>query len=118
MDCSPNPSDIVIIQGNNFPPARWQCLASENPDVIFPLDGNIIKLQIIWPGGSLNASSDTPAIEVDLATSIISWNYTIAQSRTLPRGRLTSYELERWEGAIQQTIARGAVIVSPGDNPD
>ena len=118
--CLIDPADIPITQGNNYPPAMWQFLISENPDQIFDLSGSVFKLRVSWPGGvDINKSSDVdPDLTVDLTTSILSWNYGTATSRLLPLGRIARYELERWINATQQSLVTGRFVVSPGANPD
>jgi hypothetical protein len=118
--CIIDPADIGIVQGNNYPPAKWQFLVSENPDVLFDLTGTVFKLKVTWPGGApITKSSDLDAeLAVDLATSILTWNYSTAQSRSLPLGRIARYELERWIGGSQQSLIAGRFAVGPGANPD
>lgn len=116
--CVIGAGDMVIIRGNNFPPIKWQFLSSENPDVIFPLDGSVFKLTIVWQDQKIEATSGSADFTIDLATSILTWTYTVAQSRSLPLGNLARYELERWIDGTQQTMIQANVIVSEGDNPD
>lgn len=114
-----DPGDIAIVQGNNYPPAVWQFLSSENPDVLFPIAGSRFKLNITWPGGSLVRASDVnPELAIDTANSILTWNYSAAQSRSLPLGRLSRYEIEMWSGTIQQSVIAAYMIVDSGANPD
>lgn len=110
-----DPADIDIIRGNNYPPAMWQFLTSQDPDVIFPLTGSTMKLTVMWDGAE---EPLVPDIDVDLATSIVTWNYTTDDSRSLPLGRLARYEIERWIDDTQQTLIRGFFIASDGNNPD
>lgn len=118
-NCIVAAADMVIVQGNNFPPIKWQFLVSENPDVLFDLTGSVFKLTLVWPGTVLALSSDTAGeLVVDLPTSMLTWNYTATESRAMPAGRLGSYELERWIGGTQQSMISAAVIVSKGFNPD
>lgn len=106
-------ADIDIIRGNNYPPATWQFLQSFDPDILFPLSGSTFKLTIAWSGMVI-----TPPLAIDAATSTVQWNYSTDDSRGLPLGRQARYEIERWTGAIQQTLIRGHFVVSEGDNPD
>lgn len=118
--CDTEAAAITIVRGNNYPPVKWQFLISENPDVIFPLDGSIFKLRVTWPGDAIDVASDdaSSALVIDLALSIVSWNYTVDDSRSLPLGNLGRYALERWLGAAQQVLISGDVIGAGGDNPD
>lgn len=118
--CLVDPADIAIIRGNNYPPAMWQFLVSENPDVLFSLVGSVFKLTITWPGGAdiIKASDVNPELAIDFVNSVLAWNYTTAQSRSLPLGRIARYELERWIGGTQQSLVVGGVAVELGTNPD
>lgn len=115
-----NPADIEITRGNNFPPAKWQFLASEDPDVYFPLDGSTFKLEVTWPGAAaiIKTSPGDPELVIDLDVSTLTWNYSTAQSRSLPLGRIARYEIERWAGTTQQSLIVGYFIVDAGANPD
>lgn len=112
-------ADIGIIRGNNYPPIQWLFLQSENPDVLLPLAGSIMKLTLIWPGGSIAKTSGTdPELVIDTVGSVLTWNYSAAQSRSLPLGRVAQYEIERWLSGSQQTQETGFVVVEAGNNPD
>lgn len=114
-----DPADITITRGNNYPPAKWQFLESENPDVLFNLAGSVLKLRVDWPGGSLTRTTGIdPDLVIDLVNSMLTWNYSVAQSRLMPLGRVANYELERWISSTQQTLIDGYFIVEVGTNPD
>ena len=121
--CNSDEAAIYLKAGNNEPPILWQFLISEEPDVPMPIDpGTIFKLTISWPGGDpINHSSDAGdgilAI-FDPANSILAWNYTIGESRLIPKGSVARYELERWLGGSQRTFIGGPVVVSGGLNAD
>lgn len=120
MSCIVDPADIPITRGNNFPPVQWLFLASENPDVLFNLAGSVFKLRVYWPAQQINVASDTDplVLAIDLVTAIVQWNYSVADSRLLPAGRIARYELERWIGGTQQSVIAGFVAVEIGANPD
>lgn len=114
-----DPPDIAIIRGNNYPPAMWQFLISDNPDELSDLTGSVFKLEVTWPGGSILRSSDAnPELAVDLVNALLTWNYSTSQSRSLPLGRVPRYEIERWIGGAQQSLIVGYFIVDAGANPD
>lgn len=117
--CVLESGDLEIVQGNNYPPAQWQFLVSMDPDVLFDITGSVFKLTVTWPGGEIEKSSDIDDdLAVDLPTSMVVWNYSSDDSRSLPLGRIARYELERWIGLTQQTMIKAAVAVSTGYNPD
>lgn len=115
-----DPADIAITRGNNSPPARWQFLQSENPDVLADLTGSNFKLTASWPGGSIAKASDVNPTElsIDYLLSTLTWNYSTAQSRSLPLGRIARYEIEQWKGSGQQSLIAGYFVVDSGANPD
>lgn len=43
---------------------------------------------------------------------------TVAQSRLLPEGALTRYEIQRTSGGREEVILMGTLIGEGGDNPD
>jgi hypothetical protein len=43
---------------------------------------------------------------------------TVAQSRTIPEGPLTKYEVQRTVGTREEVILMGMLIGEGGDNPD
>jgi hypothetical protein len=43
---------------------------------------------------------------------------TVAQSRTIPEGALTFYELQRTVGTREEVIMMGKLIAEGGNNPD
>jgi hypothetical protein len=43
---------------------------------------------------------------------------TVAQSRTIPLGSMTVYEIQRTVSAREQVIMMGKLIAEGGDNPD
>lgn len=117
-NCSSS-ADIVMTRGNNHPPLMWQFLVEENPDVLFDLAGSVLKLRLIWPGASIARSSDSDAdLVIDYPNSTLAWFYTSAVSRSLPLGRLTQYEIERWIADTQRTLVRGSISAVQGNNPD
>lgn len=119
FSCSSDQADVEIIRGNNFPPVQWQLLISENPDVILPLDGSVFRLTVVTPTTTIVKSSDVdPELTIDLATSIVTWSYSTTESRLLPLGRLSRYELERLKDLTQQSVIAGYFAGKEGNNPD
>jgi hypothetical protein len=118
--CIVDAGDMAITQGNNYPPMIWQFLVSENPDILFDLTGSVFKLTCKWPGGTpiVKTSGVDPELVIDLPTSTLTWNYSTAQSRLFPLGRIGTYELERWMSGTQQSMVRAGISITAGDNPD
>jgi hypothetical protein len=118
--CIIDPGDMAIIQGNNYPPIIWQFLVSENPDVLFDLGGSTFKLMVTWPGGTpiVKTSGIDAELVIDPTNSTLTWNYSTAQSRLMPLGRIGSYELERWISGTQQSLVKAGLSVDAGNNPD
>jgi hypothetical protein len=118
----PDSGDIAIRQGNNFPPIRWQFLSSENPDVLFPIDGKSFQLTITWAGGTIEhgTSDAAPVLLIDTESSTVTWNYTVNESRQIPLGRIARYDLEArgLVGSTQSTWIAARVVVEEGINTD
>lgn len=114
------PDDVLIFAGNDYPPARWQFLASEDPDVPFPIEGSDFYLTIVWGNQSINLNTiqNSADLVIDPSISMLTWHYTIEQSRLLPKGRIARYELERRIMDTQQDWIAGRIVVDLGDNAD
>lgn len=107
--------DISIWLGNNTPRVTWKW-----PDG-FDLTDSKFKLFLWDRTGSLilEVDSDTnPELSINTANGEVYWEYTIDQSRLIPKGGLTRYELERRWDIYEKTVAYGTVTGKGGDNTD
>ena len=60
----------------------------------------------------------TLSTDEDVADSRATIQMSIAQSRTIPEGPLTRYEIQRTTGSNEEVFLMGLLIGEGGDNPD
>jgi hypothetical protein len=60
----------------------------------------------------------TLATDETIADAKATVQLTVAQSRTIPEGPLTRYEIQRTTGGREEVILMGNLIGEGGDNPD
>ena len=109
--------DVVIRRGNNVPAVAWALVGEDdNP---LPVSGRTFILAVRWRGGVIRkttAASD--GLALDAATSTLTWTPSLAESRAIPLGRLSRYEIELREGDLQVTIVAGSVTGVDSLNDD
>jgi hypothetical protein len=110
-------ANVSLIRGNNYPPLQWQFLVTSDPPLLMDISGSVFFLSIDGPGISFIVSTNDQ-LAIDVNQAILSWPYTVAQSRLFPLGRVTSYEIERRVGTTQQVLAAGMICAGDGLNPD
>lgn len=121
-------ADMMVWVGNNYPPTIIEFLGVDIPDDQESAPGDYIDLTgsdlylTIGRGTPYliekNTLADADVLVVDESVAQLQWTPTIAETRTLPLGRLAKYEVERRIDGNQQTIAAGFVIVEGGLNSD
>jgi hypothetical protein len=107
-----NPPTISfgVWQGDSTPPQTW---GFQNPDgSLIDLTGSVITLTIMV-GGSLlltaQSNDGTGALTANVPTATVTWNYTSAQSRSIPTSGAT-YQLHRLINGTTQLWAHGSVV--------
>lgn len=110
-----NNADISIIRGNS---ARQQWQFMVNDTTPLNLAGGDLVLVVKWRGGSLQRSTADGGLTMDAPNGVLTWSYTPAESRLLPAGRVTRYEIERREGDMQRTWVAGYVNARDAINDD
>lgn len=107
-----NPAMISfgVWQGDSTPPQTW---GFQNPDgSLIDLTGSTFALTIT-NGASLLisalSSDGSGTLAVNLATSTVSWNYTSAQSLSIPTSGAT-YQLHRQISGTTQLWAHGSAV--------
>ncbi|WP_264045539.1 hypothetical protein [Methylobacterium flocculans] len=109
--------DITIRRGNNAPAVAWE-LVDEN-DAPLLLAGRSLVLTLKWGGGRMRKESTTAdGFTVDSTTSTVTWTPSLAESRAIPLGRLSRYEIELRDGDLQITIVAGSVTGVDSLNDD
>lgn len=104
---------IGVRHGDNAPPIIW------NFD--FDLTGSDFLLEIVSRAATILAllASDD-ALVIDPAAKTVTWTPTVAQSRLIMLGNLSTYRLQRQiEGGEFRTYYNGHVVGVPetGDDP-
>lgn len=117
-DVGPALVDFDVWRGYNFPPAIW---GPENDDgTPFPTDGSEFVLTIRFPTGPVSKSTNTPGsgFTHNPRTSELTWDLTVAESRLIPPGPNTKYEIERILGDDNIPFVLGLITGQGGINDD
>lgn len=80
-----------------------------------------LKFQFVTPSGATVlgvGSGITLSMEETIANARATVQLTVAQSRSIPPGALTPYEIQRTVGGREEVILMGMLIGQGGDNPD
>ena len=120
--------DITIWRGANVPAVVWQFLKNDIPDDqtavpgdLFDLTGSTLFLTIGRDTEFMISANSTigGGLVLDTAASTLTWNPVLADTRTLPSGRIARYEIERrFANNSQEPLAMGFVLVTGGLNSD
>lgn len=80
-----------------------------------------LKFQFVTPSGTTVlgvGSGITLSTDETVANARATIQLTVAQSRAIPSGGLTTYEIQRTVGGRDEVILMGTLIGIGGDNPD
>jgi hypothetical protein len=102
-------------QGNTLPVQLTFEQTNGDP---FDLTGHEFIFRVVYPGGSYTKTSADGDITIDLNTATIRTQLTAAETRVLPVGGYTQYEVEAWYAGEQTTWLDGTITVSQGINTD
>ena len=109
--------DIIIRRGNNAPAVAWKFEAEDGS--LLPVAGRKFVLTVKWSGGLLRKDTSTAdGFSLDAATSTAIWSPSLSESRMIPLGRVSRYEIELREGDLQLSIVAGSVTGVGGLNDD
>jgi hypothetical protein len=78
------------------------------------LTGSTLRFRAEWAGGSLAKDIEITDAALGLAELVLS----TAETRGVPQGSTARFEIERWVGLDQKTIAYGRLIAAGGLNTD
>lgn len=111
--------DLTVWRGNNAP-VIWQPVDDQGQP--FPLAGSEFVLTVVVKGRGCTTirkdSAVNTGLQVDTAAGTITWKPTLEESRAIPIGRLSSYELERRIAGDQRTWAIGDITGEGGLGDD
>ncbi|CAH1656820.1 conserved hypothetical protein [Hyphomicrobiales bacterium] len=103
--------DLTVVRGNNQP-ITFRFKTSRD-DEAQPLDfsGGEIVLTIVSRLSTLRKSTDdADGLTVVPPAGEVTWQPTLAETRAIPEGRRSTYEVEwRQAGGQQLTLLRGAI---------
>lgn len=99
-------------------PIAWRLKTGD--DNLFDLTGSSFRLSVAAAGVVLIAKNSEAAdgLSIDVPGATVTWTPTLAESRLIPLGRVSSYELERRIGSAQEILAWGQVEGLGGINAD
>lgn len=103
-------ADITIRRGTNKPDRVWRL---QNKDgAAFQGQGSDFVLTIARGAKVIlrKDTADADGLTYDASTGRILWVRTLAESRLIPPGRVSTYEIERRIDGNQTVLIGGAVI--------
>ncbi|MBS7702527.1 hypothetical protein [Chelatococcus asaccharovorans] len=103
--------DFTVVRGNNRPITfrfKTGAVGAAEP---LDLSGGEIVLTLVSRLGLLRKSTgDADGLTVIPSAGALTWQPTLAESRAIPEGRLSTYEIEwRRPDGSQFTLLRGAI---------
>ncbi|MGX7709291.1 hypothetical protein [Methylobacterium sp. Gmos1] len=115
--------DQEIWRGDDTPPLTWGFGPASAPEI--PTDAGF-RIEIGWTlagiafavdgpaSGEIIATSDQPALAIDLTAGTVAWRYSTDQSASIPSGARAWYVLRCLYQGTTQTWAEGRLIVRGG----
>ena len=91
------------------------------PDGTLVAFDNSLKFQFITASGTVTlgvGSGITLSADETIANARATIQLTFAQSRQIPKGAVTKYEIQRTVGGGEEVFLMGNLIGEGGDNPD
>lgn len=120
--CSDLP-DIEIARGTSDPPMmiRFSPMVGAGSQwriAILPYGGEQLNLSTL--DGSISAYADVTEVDGEnVQATTVQWSYTVSQSRLIPVGRLTQYEVEHiGPDGSERLMASGYIVGVGGLNVD
>jgi len=111
--------DFAVVRGNNSPVAFRFSTSGESGQTPLDLSGSELVLTIVSRQCRLRRSSADGGLLVDGPAGLVTWQPTPEDTRAIPEGRLSRYELEwRQSGGLQLTLLTGAITGVGGINDD
>lgn len=106
--------DFDLDRGTNVAAVRWDFVDAEG--VPLPLTGDVV-LTLSWPGDGL-AKDSAEADGLAVGATYAIWTPTVAESRRVPPGKVTRYEIEHREGGEQRRLGGGWITGLGGLDAD
>jgi hypothetical protein len=127
-------ADTTQFSGNGTPayqtPVKDMFVTRGAPDPIIiryragstlvALDSSL-TFTFVYPDGTVTlgvGTGITLSTDEGIANGRATVQLTVAQSRLIPVGPLTRYEVQRLNGGLQDVILMGRLVGEGGDNPD
>lgn len=107
--------DIEGRRGNTL---RLTFRFKTDADTVLDLSGSEIIFRAIYFGGVIRKSSASAQLTLNEAEGEVLLVLTAAETRALPAGSLTSYEIERRVTGDETTLVSGQINLSEGVNDD
>lgn len=107
---------ITIRRGTTLPDIVWRMTSQGQP---FPGAGSTFVLTIETGGNTIRRrTADGSGLTYDNATGRLRWRRSLAESRLIGLGRVSSYEVERIIGEDQELLIEGPVTGVGGLSDD
>ncbi|KQO99107.1 hypothetical protein [Methylobacterium sp. Leaf91] len=106
-----------VFRGSNLPVVTWELYDEEDAPML--LAGQQFVLSVRWQDGGLQKrSADADGLNVNIEQSQVTWTPSLAESRMIPLGRRSRYELECRTGDLQFVVVTGSIVGIGGLNSD
>lgn len=120
MTTSPTPRKDFYIHIGAPDPIIVRFRAGGEDGTLVAFDSSL-KFTVRTPSATLTlgvGSGITLSTDETVADARATIQMTVAQSRTIPLGSLSTYEIQRTVGGREEVIMMGKLIAEGGDNPD
>lgn len=114
------PSKAFYVHIGAPEPIIFRYRANGTGGTLVPFDSSL-KFQFVTPSGATVlgvGSGITLSTDETIANARATVQLTVAQSRTIPEGAMTTYEIQRTASGREEVILMGLLIGEGGDNPD
>jgi len=108
--------DIEGRQGNSLS-LTFQ-FVTDTDDTPLDLTGSSFVFTAVHRSGTLQKASADDELTVDAFAGQVTLDLTAAETRALPAGALTTYELEQRLSGAELTLMAGRLIIAEGINDD
>lgn len=107
----PGRYDFAITRGNNQPVTFRFKTTADGAEQPLDLSYSVLVLTVSSRQGTLRKSSDdADGLAVEPLAGVVTWYPTTSETRTIPEGRLSTYEIEwRQADGRQLTLLLGAI---------
>jgi len=94
----------------------WNCTDSNG--TAYNLSGSEFRLTVSADGSTIEKTSGDTGFTIDTGDSTVTWEISVAESRIIPLGRLSTFELEWRLSGRHEIVSSGTIEGLGGINDD